>query len=111
MTFDNCYLGMSLLYKRWLGLGKVELDTPSMSERPARRLRTSCGRDVRLAEVIAFEQQRRAMVFRHRVSKAVAEVELRRMPSSLAVPREGGECRLRFPLGDRNCTDRRHPKE
>jgi hypothetical protein len=35
------------------------------------------------AEVIAREQQRRATVFRHSVSKAVAEVELCRMPALL----------------------------
>jgi len=52
------------------------------------------------AEVIACEQQRRATVFRHGVRKAVAEVELRRMPAPIAVSRKGGECRLRLPGGD-----------
>jgi hypothetical protein len=97
-TFNNCYLGM--LYRRWLGLGKGELDTCRCRSGWFGRLRRRCRRDVGLAEVIACEQQRRATVFRHGVRKAVGEVELRRMPAPLAVSRKGGECRLRLPDGD-----------
>ena len=66
------------------------------------------------AEVIAREQQRRATVFRHSVRKAVAEVELRRMPALLrrrvpSPPPDGDE----QPNGGPRCTDlgmvRLHP--
>src|SRR5271169_6986782 len=75
------------------------------------RLRASCDRDIGLVEILAFAQQCRPMVFRHRVCKAVAEIELRRMPPPPPVTRERGERRPRLLFGDRDCTNTRHPEE
>lgn len=51
------------------------------------------------------------MVFRHCVGEAVAEVELRRMATPLAISRECSERRCRVPFGDRDGTDPGHPKK
>src|ERR1700733_10787609 len=58
------------------------------------RARPSClaGRyDIGLAEVIALEQQGRAVASRHRVSEAIAHVQLRWMAAPLAVTGESGQ--------------------
>ena len=51
------------------------------------------------------------MVFRDRVRKAVAEVELSRMAAALALSRECRKSRLRPPFGDRDGQDASHLEE
>ena len=70
--------------------------------------RASGERDVGLVEIFTLEQQRGLVRFCHCISKAVAEVELGRVPPPLAVARERSERRLRFVGGDRDDADAGH---
>lgn len=69
----------------------------------SRRLRS--GAHVGIIEIVALEEQRGSSVLCHCVSKAIAEVELCRMASALAVAREGSECGAGFLVGDRDRLD------
>src|SRR5712671_4755153 len=73
------------------------------------RLRS--GSEVGLAEIFALEKQRRPVVLRHCVSKAVAQVELCGMPASLAAARKSRERRMRLLVGDRYRPDSREPEK
>jgi len=67
--------------------------------------RPHSGADVGLVEIFAFKQQYCPTVLCHCVRKAVAEVELRGMSSSLAVARKSRKRSVRLLVGNRGRPD------
>ena len=72
--------------------------------RSALRAARRTGADIGLAEIISFEKQGRTMVPGNGVGKAIAQVQLRRMPTAFSITgkRRQGGIAIRF-------TDRNRP--